>query len=1144
MTQSAIPLFSQYLRHLRARHGDPSTDHELLQRFVTHREESAFTALVERHAAMVLGLCRSILRNHHDAEDIFQATFLVLARKAGSIRKGESVGSWLYAVAYRLAHKLRIRAEKRRRCEHQAVVRSEQTPMDAVTWSELRDILHQEVSELPEKYRAAVVLCYWQGRTHEQAGQQLGCARGTIKDRLEKARELLRKRLARRGLALSASWFATSLSEGMSATVSAELMQTTVRSALLFSMGRLPAGIVSAPAAAFAREIVKDTLMNKLRMNLAMVLILGMLGGGAGLTALRHPANSAPPEPPFEKPKEKSPKQEQEHVDGHGDLLPPGVVARLGTVRFRHGDPVEAITLGPDGKSIVSAAGKIVYVWDMTTGKEFRRYDGFKRFLSSVAISRNGKLLAAGCRDGSIILWDINANREVRRIEAHMKPDPNRQGPLGTLLLQFTPDGGRLASVGADNALRLWDTATGKAIPGVGGHFYSVGRFALSPDGKTLACIVEEKGIWEVRQWDIAIGREGKRLARKTTGQIAEVAFSPNGKLLAVGECGKNWDTPCPIQLWDMDGAKEVRTLRGLKGWASFAFSPDGKSLIAAGSLERTVYVWDANTGKELRRLRGDPWTPINGFLMCADGKTLVSNYQSEHSLRVWDLVSGKEVLSSGDAVCPVVSVSFSPDGRLMATGSYDGVIRLWDVAEKKVMWRFRQDPSWLASVQFSPDGRKLAAAGLHETKILDAASGKTLQRIKGTKDRYATICSLVWSSDGKVLAGWLREQRRLCLWDAGTGAELRRLDCGETSINALAFSPDSKTLAAAGGTFGRGNCLLLWETATGRLWRSLVPRHTLHGVVFSPDGRMLAASGRRSQLAGDSLEDREITVWEVASGRQRLTLKADEGVTDLAFSPDGRLLAGACNKTYTYTHIRGDGCVDVLEQGKPKRPSVRLWDVFAEKELAPLGGHQGAITSLAFSPDGKLLATGSNDTTVLLWDATRFKTYRPAEVQPPAEQLESLWSDLASADAVQAYHAIRTMAAAPKSSLAFFQKHLRPIGLADAKRIAHLLAALDSDEFAVRDKAMKEIEKLGESAVPALHKALAGKTTLEAKRRIEQLLEKQNGVEHIRKVRALETLERIGTPEARDLCARLADGIADAPLTREARATLKRMSR
>ncbi|HEY7158758.1 MAG TPA: WD40 repeat domain-containing protein, partial [Gemmataceae bacterium] len=564
---------------------------------------------------------------------------------------------------------------------------------------------------------------------------------------------------------------------------------------------------------------------------------------------------------------------------------------------------------------------------------------------------------------------------------------------------------------------------------------------------------------------------------------------------------------------------------------------------------DRTVYVWDANTGRELRRLRRVPWTPINGFLLCADGKTLVTKYQSEHSLRLWSLAGGKELQSSDEAVCPISCVSFSPDGRLVAAGSHDSVIRLWDVVTKKEVRHFQhgsQHSSPVVSVLFSPDGRKLASASLfdpEEVLIWDAANGKKLQRIKRAEG--SVVSSLAWSGDGKVLAGWDRADHRIHLWDAATGAELRRLDCGDTSINALAFSPDGKMLAAAGGSYGRGNCLLLWETDTGRLVRSLSPRHTLHCVAFSPDGRVLAASGRRSVLAGDSQEDREISLWEVVSGRQRLTLKYDDGATSLAFSPNGQLLAAACNNDKIYSGLMmGDGVVDVLEAGKPKRQRVRLWDVAAAKEFPPLEGHQGAIRSLSFSPDGKRLATGSNDTTVLLWDATRFKTSRPAQKQLQPEQIESLWADLAGANAVKAYRSIRTLAAAPKESVDFLNRRLKPVAAVDAKRVARLLANLDNTEFAAREKAMRELEKLGDSAATELHKALTGKPPLEAKRRIEQLLDKANGPEHFRMVRALEAVEMMNTPEARELCASLARGIAEARLTREAKATLRRMSR
>ncbi len=1127
MTQSAIPLFSQYLRHLRTGHNDPSSDHELLQRFVTHREESAFTALVERHAAMVLGLCRSILRNHHDAEDIFQATFLVLARKAGSIRKGESVGSWLYAVAYRLAHKLRIRAEKRQRCEQRAVVHCEQTPMDAVARGELRDILHQEVSRLPEKYRAAVMLCYWQGRTHEQAGEQLGCARGTIKDRLEKARELLRKRLARRELALSASWFATSLSEGMSATVSAELMQSTVRSALLFSMGRLPAGTVSPNVLASAKDALQAILLNKLKYGGILVLILGLLSGSAGIAVLQK---AAVPE---------APKVERDDREEPKEPLPAGAVQRLGTLRFRHGDPIRCIALGADGDRVISVAGKCVYVWDLATGKERRRFVGHEDEVNAVACSRDGKRIASLSVDGKIILWDAATGKELRRILAHT-PSKNQvlrswQMP-GFPALAFTPDGQQLISRGSDNSIRLWDTATGAKKR----EFFSFSvrelkptsalGFVLSPDGKYLASLEGKIEPNRLKLWEFAAGRVLKEWT--SNGGILG-AFSPDGKIMAL-QLGRNPGSPsADFELWDIAGMKKIRAFPLKEAERILAFSPDGKTFITA--VENTAHFRDVQTGKILARLYPQSRVrnglfPLNQFLFCRDGKTLVSFSHFEHALRLWDLASGKELHTSGEAAEPI-RCTFSPDGRFLAGGSHDGTIRLWDTTTQKEARRIHQ-PLFLSSMLWSGDGRLLATGNTGDpvVHIWEVAGGEEKRRIT-TPGR--SISQMAWSGDGKLVATWSQSESLIQLWDAVTGKEVHRWNSGDLPINGLAFSPNGKSLAAACNYLDKGT-MILWEVDRNQrrtFFEASLPAG-LKCLAFSPDGRTVAAGAL----------DGCIYLWELISGRRRATLKAGEIITTLSFSPDGKILAAAGNASYRHVSLTDDSVQP--SNGKPLPPRVHLWDMDAEKELPSLEGHQGSVTSLSFSPDGKLLATGSNDTTVLLWDATRFRTHRPTEVQLRPEQFQSLWADLGGGDAVKAYRAISALAAAPKSSVEFLKQHLHPVAQADAKLVARLIADLDSDQFALHNKAMQELEQLGDRAATELRKALDRNPPLEVKRRIEQLLDIQNGAEHIRVVRALETLERIGTSEARELCARLAEGVPDAPMTREARATLKRMTR
>jgi RNA polymerase sigma factor (sigma-70 family) len=1132
MPPTSVQQVYRHLRQLTARPGDSRPDTELLRQFVAAGDDSSFTVLVQRHAGMVLAVCRSILHNAHDAEDVFQAAFLVLARKAATIRKGQSVGSWLYAVAVRLAWKARARSDRRHTQPLPKGLASAATPMDDLTWGELRGILHEEVSRLPEKYRAAVVLCYWQGQTHEQASQQLGCARGTVKDRLERARERLRTRLARRGLALSAAWFAAALSGSTSsAAVSSQLLQTTVQGAILFARERLPAGIVSAGAVDSARGALQAMLLNKLKLALVLTLSTGLLGMGAALTAL--PTPTAGGQENRREPGDAQPSRSK--VAPVAEPLPPGAVARLGTLRFRHGDRIRGLALGGDGKSVVTTCGKFVHVWELATGKELFRLGGFSAPANCVAASRDGKLIAAGCEDGAVRLFDVAERRELRRIVAHKERAPGWVGRGGVARLLFTSDGRRLVSMGSDTAVRLWDSATGEQLHDFG-RFKAVWGLALAPDGQTLAGVVNESDSWSIRLWEVADGHERKRLTPPDTRPIS-VAFSPDGKMLATGVGEGDWRKPSDIVLWDVARGEEIRRLRGHKGWVGcLAFAPDSKTLVSTSSVDISARVWDVKTGAELRHLGPDRRAPIFQLLFGPDGKTLVS-YGQEHTLRQWNAATGEEVSPSEEAQSAIGTVGFSPDGRLLAGSCQDGTIRLWDAITRKEARRFQHGASPVA-VLFSPRGNELASACLldPEVRIWDIASGEERRRIPANKGGGFLI-TMAWSGDGQLMATWNIQDRLVHLWDPATGRHLREWSPGDASINSLVFSPDSKILAAACGLFGRGNRLLLWATDSGRLLHSLEAPgdlHDFHRVVFAPDGRSLAAGGR---YAGPS----SLYLWEVMTGRQRLTLKHGEDITSLVFSPDGQVLAAADNKTGT--HISANGSSGIQEEGEPTPPRVRLWDVAAEEELPPLEGHQGAITALSFSPDGKLLASASNDTTVLLWDTTRWRKARPRAAGPLGrERIEALWADLGSDDAARAYRALRTLAASPRESVEFLKHRLRPVAPADDKQVARLLADLDGDDFAAREKAMRELERLGESAATELHKALTSNPSLEIKRRIEQLLEKAPGPEQVRQVRAVEALERMGTPEARALCQALADGTTEARLTREARATLRRL--
>jgi RNA polymerase sigma factor (sigma-70 family) len=256
------------------------TDAQLLGRFAALREEESFAALVQRHGGLVLGVCRRVLADEHEAEDAFQATFLVLARKAGSIRKQASVGSWLYGVAYRIAAKARAQAARRRVREQEVEPMTGADPLAELVWRELRPVIDEELSRLPDKYRHPVVLCYLENKTNAEAARQLGWTKGTVSGRLARARELLRARLRRRGLALSAGVLTAALAENAMAWVPASLGVATVKAAALVAAGQSAAGVVSASVAAMAEGVLKAMLFTKLKVAAFVVLTLAVLGAG------------------------------------------------------------------------------------------------------------------------------------------------------------------------------------------------------------------------------------------------------------------------------------------------------------------------------------------------------------------------------------------------------------------------------------------------------------------------------------------------------------------------------------------------------------------------------------------------------------------------------------------------------------------------------------------------------------------------------------------------------------------------------------------------------------------------------------------------------------------------------------------------
>jgi RNA polymerase sigma factor (sigma-70 family) len=275
---------NQILQHLRRasllREGTGQTDGQLLERFLTLRDEVVLETLIRRHASMAWGVCRRVLRNHHDAEDAFQAIFLVLVRRAASIVPREMVANWLYGVAYRVALKARATLARRRNRERQVSEMPEPDAAPTDFWHDVRPVLDEELNRLPENYRVPVVLCDLEGRTRKEAARQLGWPEGTVAGRLARARKILAAALSRRGVVFSGGTLAVALAENAVAAPAA-LVGSTVRAANLFAAGQA-ASAVSARVAALTERVLQTMLVNKQKTLLFLVLI-ALLGLGGGI---------------------------------------------------------------------------------------------------------------------------------------------------------------------------------------------------------------------------------------------------------------------------------------------------------------------------------------------------------------------------------------------------------------------------------------------------------------------------------------------------------------------------------------------------------------------------------------------------------------------------------------------------------------------------------------------------------------------------------------------------------------------------------------------------------------------------------------------------------------------------------------------
>jgi WD40 repeat protein/serine/threonine protein kinase len=590
------------------------------------------------------------------------------------------------------------------------------------------------------------------------------------------------------------------------------------------------------------------------------------------------------------------------------------------------------LACSPDGRYLATSGfggffeGE-VKLREADTGKEVHTLRGHLGPATGLAFRPQADQLATAGLDGMVVLWDVATAKPMRTLRGH-------GGPV--IFLSYRPDGKRLASASLDGTVRVWEVSTGAELLRFRGHGDAVPCVAYSPDGQRLASWGMD---FHVRVWDAATGRQQQRLAGHH-GRVFSLLWHKDGRhFVSAGADG--------LRVWDLQTGQEERAFKGINSASLRAvFSPDGQRLVSAG-WDRTVQILDWRSGQEILALRAHT-DLVTALAFSPDGQRLFTAGM-DGTLRVWDATPLAEKSPHG---CrrfaghqgQVLGLAFSPDQRYLATASMDGTAKVWAVASGKLVHTLAGHDAMVTSVAFHAGGKRLTTVTVSGTLVQwDPATGERRQTLQ---DHLGPVLNVGFnagfSADGERLTT-VGKDGAVRVWDTESGREIPGGRPALLHPLAASLSPDGERLAIS----SLGSVQLQEVTSRKRLASWPTGFHILHNLAFSRDGRRLATASW----------DGSVKVWDIKSARLLHTFRHGEKATCAAFHPNGRQLAsGSCDNT------------------------AKIWDLDTGREVATLPGHIGYVMTLAYSPDGRLLATASGNRyrgEVQLWDTASFGKQR-----------------------------------------------------------------------------------------------------------------------------------------------------------------------